>query len=312
MIKKKISVVLASYNEAKNIPIMHERLTKSLSKITTNYEIIFVDNGSKDNSEEILRDIVKRDSHVIDLKLSRNFNAAPGAFTAGMDYATGDCVINMDGDGEDPPEAIEGLVKKWLEGYDIVYGVRRRRRVNFARNAGYKLFYRLFKKIAYIDVPLDAGEFALMDRKVVDIINRMPEKDRFIRGLRAWVGFKSIGVLYDREARIHGKTTNSMLDNVRWAVKAIFAFSYFPLELISYLSFITFCVSLIAILFYFVSYFFIANPPKGISTIIILVLFLGSIQLLALAIIGGYIAKIFQEVKNRPKYIVDEVIRRKV
>ncbi len=310
MLNKKISVVIASYNEEKNIRILYERLVKTLKKISNKYEIIFVDNGSTDNSEGLFRDIAKKDKHLLIIKLSRNFFGSQGAFTAGMEYATGDCVINMDGDGEDPPEVIEKLVEKWIEGYDIVYGIRAKRKVSIFRKISYKLFYKVFRKVSYIDIPADAGEFALMDRRIVNIINKMPEKDRFIRGLRAWVGFKSTGVVYDRGARIYGETSNSFLGNVRWAIKAIFSFSYFPLELISYLSFLTFCLSLIGIIVYFIAYVLQKSPPRGIATIIILVLFLGSIQLLAISIIGAYIAKIFQEVKNRPKFIVEEVIKR--
>jgi glycosyltransferase involved in cell wall biosynthesis len=311
MIKEKISVVIAAYNEYNNLIPLYERLSNVLKKTTKNYEIIFSDNGSTDKSGEIFKSLIKKDKNVVIVKLSRNFNASQGAFAAGMSVATGDCVINMDGDGEDPPEVIPRFVEKWKEGYDIVYGVRRKRQVSLFRKLAYRAFYRVFKKIAYINIPVDAGEFALIDRKVVDEINNLPEKDRFLRALRAWVGFRSIGVIHDRGKRIHGETTNSLMGNVKWAMKAIFSFSYFPLTLISYMSFVVFCLSLLGILFYFISYFFIADPPEGIATIIVLVLFMGSIQLLALSIIGQYIAKIFQEVKGRPTFIIEKVLKNK-
>jgi polyisoprenyl-phosphate glycosyltransferase len=311
MINKKISVIVASYNEERNILPLYERLKNTLDKISTKYEIIFVDDGSTDNSVQIFKQLIKKDKNVSVIKFSRNFGGAHIAFTAGMAHATGDCVINMDGDGEDPPEVIQGFIEKWQEGFDIVYGIKRKRQVNLFRKIAYKLFYKAFHSVAYIDIPLDAGEFALMDKKVVDIINKLPEKDRFIRGLRAWVGFKSTGLPYRRPARMHGQTSNSFLANIRWAIKAIFSFSYFPLVFISYLAFVVFLLSLAGIAFYLISYFFTENPAQGITTIIILILLIGSMQLLAISIIGAYIAKILQEVKARPTYIIGEILKQK-
>ena len=174
----------------------------------------------------------------------------------------------------------------------------------------YKFFYRIFKKLSYIKIPLDAGDFSLMDRKVVDAIISMPEKDIFLRGLRAWSGFKQIGIEYNRPKRLFGKTTNSLVKNIRWAKKGIFSFSYLPLEWISYLAAIIVVVSFLALIFYLASYIFVFLPkgPKGIQTIIILILFIGGIQLLAISIIGEYLAKIFEETKCRPKYIIKEII----
>jgi dolichol-phosphate mannosyltransferase len=300
---------VASYNEESNIEMMYERISNTLKNISEQYEILFVDNGSTDNSLNIFKNIIRKDKNVVVVTLSRNFNGSQGAFSAGMEHATGDCIINIDGDGEDPPEVIPQFIEKWTQGYDIVYGVRRKRKVSIIKNILYKLFYRVFRKLAYINIPLDSGEFALYDRKVINVLNKMPEKDRFLRGLRAWVGFKNIGLLYDRQERMHGQTSNSFFGNIAWAFKAIFSFSYAPLMLISVLSFVTFILALFGVLVYFISYFFTENPPQGIATIIILILLLGSIQLLSISIIGGYIAKIIQEVKNRPTHIVDRIMK---
>jgi len=225
-----------------------------------------------------------------------------------MEASSGDAVVIMDGDLQDPPEIIEKFYAKWKEGYEIVYGNRVKREASFLLNVSYKIFYRLFNKLSYIKIPHDAGDFSLMDRKVVNEINNLPENDRFIRGLRAWVGFKQIGVNYIRPERMFGTTTNNFFKNVSWAKKGIFSFSFLPLEFISYLSYLIILTSFLAIIFYFFYYFINPGSPKGITTIILLVLFLGGIQLLFLSFISEYIAKILQETKKRPKYIIDKKI----
>ena len=304
---KKISAIVTCYNDARAIPIMLERLHKTLGEITANYEIIYVNDGSPDNAEDVLREIANKDSRLTAILHSRNFGSQ-NSFTSGMAVATGDAVVLLDGDLQDPPELILEFVKNWLNGFDVVYGARVKREAPKLMQVAYKLFYRLFKKLSYVKIPLDAGDFSLMDRKVVDALNSMPEADRFMRGLRAWAGFKQIGVPYTRPERMFGKTTNSLLKNIRWAKKGIFSFSYTPLEWISYLSVIVIFLSLIAIIIYIVGYFFFPRGAKGIQTIIVLVLFLGSIQLLSLSIIAEYLGRIFEETKRRPKYIVKEII----
>ena len=306
---KKISAVIACYRDEQAIPVMHERLTKTFAKITPNYEIIFVNDGSPDNSEAVLTELAQRDPHVVAITHTRNFSSQ-NAFTSGMAVATGDAVVLLDGDLQDPPELIEEFAQKWLEGFSVVYGIRKKREATLFLRAAYKLFYRLFHKLSYISVPLDAGDFSLMDRAVVNALNAMPERDRFLRGLRAWVGFKQTGVEYTRPERMFGITTNSLLKNIRWAKKGIFSFSYTPLEMISYLGFIIVLLSLLAILGYIASYFLFpqSSGTRGIQTIIVLVLFMGGVQLLSISIIGEYIGKIFEEVKQRPKYIVKSIL----
>lgn len=307
---KKISAIIACYNDAQAIPIMYERLIKTFKKIKTNYEIIFVNDGSPDNTEKILKKIVNKDKHVIGINHSRNFSSQM-AFTSGMNLATGDAVVLLDGDLQDPPEIIEKLYSKWLQGYEVVYGVRRKREAPLLMQVAYKLFYRLFHKLSYIKIPLDAGDFSLIDKKVVAVLKQFPERDRFLRGLRAWVGFKQTGVIYTRPERMFGKTTNNLLKNFNWAARGIFSFSYVPLELMTLLSFLIFLIALLGIIIQIILRTFLPNTPRGVSTILIVVLFIGAIQLLGISILGQYVGKIFEEVKQRPKYIVKSIFKKK-
>jgi dolichol-phosphate mannosyltransferase len=310
VLEKKISIVIPCYNEAENIINLYIRLKSVLEQITAFYEIIYVNNGSKDSSERIFRNLVNQDPCVTVINLSRNFGSSQPAYTCGMEYASGDCVVCLDGDLQDPPEIIPSMVEKWLEGYDVVYGIRKRREGNLVRRIGYKLFYRIFRKLSYIEVPLDAGDFALIDRKAVDALNRLTERNRFLRGLRSWVGFKQIGVEYHRAEREAGKTSNSFMDNIRWAKMGIFSFSYRPLDWISYLAFFVVALSAIGIVAYIISYFAAPLAPRGFSTLIVAILFIGGIQLLCLSIIGEYLGKIFEEVKQRPKYIIKDIMKK--
>jgi dolichol-phosphate mannosyltransferase len=225
-----------------------------------------------------------------------------------MKLATGDACIPMDGDLQDPPELIEEFHKKWLEGYDVVYGVRVRREMPLLWELAYKGFYRLFQKMAYMRVPVDAGDFSLIDRKVVQVLNQLPERDRFVRGLRAWSGFKQIGVPYVRPERMFGVSTNNLWANFRWAKKGIFSFTYVPLEMISLGALIVSGLAVLAIIFQIIDRIRHPDLPHGVTTIIVVSLFLGSIQLLSLAFIAEYIGKIFEEVKQRPHFVVAKLL----
>lgn len=304
---KKVSVVIPCYNEALNIPELYERLVAMFTKAGYGYQIIFVENGSKDDSQSVLRDLANKDPHVTVPVLSRNFGPQ-GAYYAGMSYATGDGVVVMDGDLQDPPEMIADFIKKWEEGYDIVYGVRTRRKGSLFRRIGYKLFYRLMKKMSYLDIPLDAGEFSLIDRRVSDILRALPERDRWLRGLRTWAGFSHTGVPYVRPDRKYGETQTSLMDNFHWAMVGLFSFSYVPLQWISYLSFLFVGLSGMGISYYVAVHFIAGTAPQGFASLMIVVLFLGGIQLLCLSIIGQYIGRIFEEIKQRPIYVIDEVM----
>jgi dolichol-phosphate mannosyltransferase len=230
------------------------------------------------------------------------------AFTSGMRISTGEAVILLDGDLQDPPELIAEFYARWREGFDVVYGVRTRRQASALWNAAYKAFYRAFRALSYVTVPLDAGDFALLDRRVVDILNSLPENNRFIRGLRAWAGFPQTGVPYVRPERMFGQSTNSLFRNIGWARKAILSFSYVPLEFINVVAFVIVVVSLLAIVAQILVRLFAPQlVPMGFTTLIILMLFLGGIQLLSLSIIGSYLMHIYDEVKRRPPYVIESI-----
>jgi len=306
---KKLSAVICCYRDEGNIGVMHQRLTAVLSRLTPWYEIIFVNDCSPDDSEQLLRSIAAKDPHVTVILQARNFGAQ-AAFTAGMVQATGDAVILLDGDLQDPPELIEDFVKKWNEGFEVVYGIRRRREKSMGnlKQWLYHMFYVLFRRLSYVKMPTDAGEFSLIDRKAVDHINALPERDRLIRGLRAWVGFRQTGVEYVRPERYSGTSTNNLRSNLRWARKAIFSFSYAPLEWVSRIAIFTMLLSIIGIIFYVVTFFLFPGVPRGTTTLFVLVLFLGSVQLLSISIIAEYIGRIFEETKQRPRYITREIV----
>lgn len=306
--KKKLSAVIACYRDAPAIQIMYQRLTAVFQKIGVDYEVIFVNDCSPDNTFEILSELAAKDKRVIGINHSRNFGSQ-SAFTSGMRIARGEAVVLLDGDLQDPPELIEQFFQKWQEGYDVVYGVRVKRKIALLLEIAYKLFYRLFRTMSYVAIPLDAGDFALLDRRVVDALNNLPEKNRFLRGLRAWVGFRQTGVAYVRPARMFGRTTNSFLKNLQWARKAILSFSYFPIDFIVWLAFISVGSSLLMMLIQLVArILFPELTPPGYTTLVFLILFIGGIQLLCLGIIGSYLAHIYDEVKHRPPYIVESFL----
>jgi dolichol-phosphate mannosyltransferase len=308
----KISAVIACYRDAPAVPIMHERLVAAFAEIDADYEIVFVNDGSPDDAEEVLAALADRDPRVVVINHARAFGSQ-SAFTSGMRIATGDVVVLLDGDLQDPPELIPRFVERWREGYDVVYGERVKREAPRYMRLFYKAFYRAFRRFAYVDVPLDAGDFSLMDRRVVDALNSMPESHRFLRGLRAWVGFKQIGVPYVRPERMFGTTTNSFLKNLGWARRAIVSFSYAPLELITGLALVVVAASFVSLLVQLGLR--IADPaaaPRGLTTLIVLILFLGGIQLLCLAIIGSYLGHMYEEVKHRPPFVVASILNRPV
>lgn len=304
----KLSAIIAVYLDALAVPHMYRRLVDVFHKLNVRYEIIFVNDCSPDNAREVLAEIARQDRQVVVINHTRNFGSQ-SAFTSGMKIATGDAVILLDGDLQDPPEVIESFYPKWEEGYQIVYGDRIKREANPAMQFLYKAFYRIFSRMAYVRIPLDAGDFSLLDRRVVDALNSLPENNRFMRGLRAWVGFRQIGVPYVRPERMFGRTTNSFVKNLAWARKAILSFSYVPLELITWLALGMVVISLIGIILQFtLRLLFPTMAPSGFTTLIILILLMGGIQLLCLSIIGAYLAHIYDEVKRRPPFLVESIL----
>lgn len=301
--EKKISAIVACYKDNQSIPILYEELTKVFKKVKYDYEIIFVNDSSPYNDEHVIAELCNKDNHVIGISHSRNFGSQ-SAFVSGMELSSGDAVVLLDGDGQDPPAIISEFVSKWEEGNDVVYGQRIKRKAPLYMQLFYKLFYRVFRKLSEVSIPVDAGDFSLIDKKVVEHILKFSEKDIFLRGLRAWVGFKQIGVPYVRPERLFGVSTNSFWKNFWWAKKGIFSFSKKPLQYIQTIGLIVFLLTGALSVFYIVQY--IINPPtdaKGIPTVILLMLGLGGIQLISISILGDYVGKVVDEVKDRPRFI---------
>ncbi len=304
-----ITAIIACYKDAQAIPFMYDRLVKTFNQLKVRYEIIFVNDNSPDNQEEIISAICDKDPNVVGISHSRNFGSQ-SAFLSGMEIATGDCVVLMDGDLQDPPEIIPDFYAKWIEGNDVVYGVRVQREMKPHIHFFYKSFYKIFQGLSYIPIPRDAGDFSMMDRKVVKELVDLPETEQFLRGLRAWVGFKQTGVPYVRPERMFGVSTNNWTKNIWWAKKAIFSFSFAPLELMSYAGFAFTGLSIIGIFWQILSkLFFNPETPQGISTVIILIVLFGGLTILGISFLGEYIAKIFEETKKRPKYIRTKIKR---
>jgi dolichol-phosphate mannosyltransferase len=304
----KLSAVIACYRDAPAVPIMYQRLVKMFAEIGSEYEIIFVNDGSPDDAREVLAALAATDPNLVVINHARAFGSQ-NAFTSGMRLSSGDAVILMDGDLQDPPELIPEFVARWREGYDVVYGERVNREAPRVMRMAYKGFYRVFKRLSYVDIPLDAGDFSLIDRRVVDAMNALPENHRFLRGLRAWVGYKQLGVPYVRPERMFGRSTNSLRKNLGWARRAIVAFSYAPLDLITGIALAVVGISGIGLVAELIVR--VLDPrsaPKGFTTVIAIILFIGGVQLLCLSIIGSYMAHMYEEVKRRPSAVVESII----
>jgi len=307
--KKKISIIVPTYNEEGNVEALYKRLVTVLLHHPYDREILFVDNFSQDSTLDQLKKIQKKDKKVIIITLSRNFGSSQPSYLLGLKECSGDCAVLIDGDLQDPPEVIHQFIAKWEEGYDVVYGIRTARKGSIARRIGYKIFYRIFRMVSDIPIAVDVGDFSLIDKKVIRQMRRIPEQDYYVRSIRAYVGFKQTGVSYTREERHMGTSHLPFWGNFFWAKHAIVSFSSKPLEFISIVSLLIAFVSFCSIIFYFYLYLFTENRPQGIATIITLILFLGSIQLLAISILAEYLSKIFIEIKRRPNAIVDKIYK---
>jgi dolichol-phosphate mannosyltransferase len=297
-----LSAVIACYQDAQAIPVMHQRLTDVFVSLGVNYEIIFVNDASPDEADSVLKELTVKDAHVLAIEHSRNFGSQ-NAFVSGMQVALGDAVILLDGDLQDPPELIAAFYAKWREGNDVVYGRRSQREGSPLLALLAKTFYRVFRRFSEVRMPLDAGDFALMDRRVVNELLALPESDQFLRGLRAFVGFKQTGIDHVRPKRIFGRSTHSWLKNVWWAKKAIFSFSFAPIELLGYAAVAMTTLSFGALVYQLIAAVRHPEMPHGISAIIVLIAFFGSLNLLAIALVGEYLIKVFEETKRRPKFI---------
>jgi dolichol-phosphate mannosyltransferase len=289
---------------------MYERIVSTFNNIKAEYEIIFVNDSSPDQSLEAILKLSAKDSNVIGINHRRNFGSQ-SAFLSGMKVSTGDAVVLMDGDLQDPPELIETFFKKWEEGYNVVYGVRNKREVSFITQFLYKSFYKIFNKVASFKVPLDAGDFSLIDRESVNEILNFKEFDIFLRAIRAYIGGKQIGVTYFRPERMFGKSTNNFFKNIGWATKGILNVSRVPLTLISFIGAILFLLGLIASVVFLVLFItgVVEIGLEIISLAIILNISLGLISLISIAAIGEYVGRILEETKHRPRYLVASYIR---
>lgn len=308
--KNSVTAVVACYRDAQAIPIMHGRLVAVFHRLGLDYEIIFVNDSSPDDSVEVIREISARDPHVIGITHSRNFGSQ-AAFRSGMDIASKESCVLLDGDLQDPPEVIEAFVEQWRAGADVVYGRRVKREMPFWLEACYRSFYRVFAAMSEVPVPKDAGDFSLIDRTVVYWLLQCQERDAFLRGLRAYVGFRQVGVDYTRPERMFGVSTNNWIKNIGWAKKGIFSFSRVPLHLLTAFGGIA-CAGtvLLACVSIAVRIFAPESVPHGMTFLSLLVMFFGSSTILGIGLLGEYIGKIFEETKARPAFIRQSLIVR--
>ena len=308
--KKSISAVIACYKDEQAIPIMHERLVKVFNRLGLDYEIIFVNDCSPDNTTEVIREISARDPHVVGITHARNFGSQ-SAFRSGMELASKEACVLLDGDLQDPPELIEDFVKEWRAGADVVFGRRVKRKMSILLESCYRGFYRLFSAMSEISIPRDAGDFSLMDRSVVYWLLQCQERDAFLRGLRAYVGFNQVGVDYERPERMFGTSTNNWVKNIGWAKKGIFSFTRIPLHMLTALGGIT-SLGTVGLASYSIvtRLLFPESVPKGLTYISLMVMFFGSFTILGIGLLGEYIGKIFEETKARPAFIRRSLIMR--
>jgi glycosyltransferase involved in cell wall biosynthesis len=301
------SLVIPIYNEEENIVEMYRRLSQVMEQLDGDVELILIDDGSCDRSLSMMRELHHRDHRVRYLSLARNFGHQI-AVTAGLNFVLGKCIIVMDADLQDPPELILTMIDKWHEGYQVVYAQRiSRQQESWLKRLTAYLFYRILRRLAKVDIPADTGDFCLMDKQVVDILNSMPERNRYIRGLRAWVGFRQTSVLFERKPRYAGDVKYTFGKSLSLAIDGIISFSRVPLRLATYLGILSAAIALIMILL--VLYWRIFTPVTqliGYTLITISMFFLGSVQLICIGILGEYIGRIYEEVKGRPLYTLKE------
>lgn len=304
-----ISVVIPCYNEDEVLNRLYERVTAAAEKWDEPFEVIVVDDGSGEKTWDMICNIHKCDPRWKAIQLSRNFGHQI-AVSAGMYHSRGDCIVIIDGDLQDPPEEIERFISKWREGYEVVYAIRTKRKENLLKRFCYAVFYRILDRVTTTSIPLDAGDFCLMDRKVVDLLNNMQEANRFVRGLRSWVGFRQTGLTYERDSRWAGKPKYTFRKLVKLGLNGILSFSYAPIRLVTYFGFTVALLSFLGVIFTLFQRIFLGyfrsiglEPVPGFATIVIAILFIGGVQLISLGVIGEYIGRIYDEVKRRPLWI---------
>src|SRR3954462_2329202 len=302
-----ISVVVPIFNEEENLPELRRRIGVALDATGEPWELILVNDGSRDGSAGLIREFHADDARVKLINLSRNFGHQP-AITAGVHHARGACVILIDGDLQDPPEVIPEMVAEWKKGHQVVLGERRSRADSGTRGVGFRLFYPIFRRVSDLPSAPDAGIFGLMDRRVIEEFNKLPERNRFIPGLRSWLGFNQASVLYDRNERAHGKPKQTLRKLIRYAMDGMISFSYKPLRAATYLGLLVSISAFGLGIFYIVTFFAWRKQYTGFTTTIVSVLFLGGVQLVSIGILGEYIGRIYEEIKQRPLYVVQDKI----
>lgn len=304
--KPVLTIIAPVFNECEILPELHRRVAAVMDGVGEPWELLIIDDGSSDGSTDKIRELAAQDERVHPIIFARNFGHQI-AVTAGLDYARGDAVIIIDADLQDPPEVIAELVAKWREGYEVVYAVRAEREgESWFKIFTASIFYRLIFRITDVKIPLDTGDFRLMDRKVVNVMNSMRERDRFLRGMSAWVGFRQVGVPYKRAARFAGSTKYPFRKMLKLALNAITGFSFFPLQVATYIGFIAAGLSIVMIPVVIIMRAITTTEFLGQASTLVAVLFLGGVQLISLGILGEYIGRIYDEVKGRPLYIARE------
>ncbi|HEY4797805.1 MAG TPA: glycosyltransferase family 2 protein [Bacteroidia bacterium] len=300
-----LSIIIPLFNEEGNLPELYSRLTKIAGAITENYELVFVNDGSKDQTFALLKKMAS-DGKVRYIGFSRNFGHQI-AVTAGLNHCRGNAVVIIDADLQDPPELIKDMYEKMKEGYEVVYAKRRSRQgEGFMKKITAKLFYRILSKITTVDIPLDTGDFRIISRKIVDVLNKMPEQHKFLRGQISWVGFRQTYLEYDRAERVAGTTGYTYRKMIRFALDGITSFSSFPLKFASLAGFFVSFIAFVLILYALYGLFILKSNIPGWTSLMLSVLFIGGIQLLCIGIIGEYIGRISSEIRNRPLYVISE------
>jgi dolichol-phosphate mannosyltransferase len=299
-----VSLIIPVFNERDNLDALGRRLAPVLKEVTNgSFEVLFVDDGSRDGSSEVLDAMSARDGRYRVIHLSRNFGHQ-SALQAGLDAASGTAVVLMDADLQDPPELLGRFIAKWKEGYEVVYAIRRHRKESLPKRMAYTLFYRTLRWLSEIDTPLDAGDFCLMDEKVVRAVAALPERNRFLRGLRSWVGFNQVGLEYDRDARNAGEPKYTLRKLISLALSGYIGFSSLPLRLATWLGLLSAAVGFVMTAWVFISRLGNATIPQGWASTVAVVLFVGGAQLIMLGVLGEYVARVYDEVRARPLYIV--------
>ena len=302
------SLVVPLYNEEANLPELYRRLRDVIDRLDGEAELVLINDGSHDRSLAMIRDLHRQDPQVSYLSLARNFGHQV-AVTAGLNFARGEAIVVLDADLQDPPELIPVLIEKWRQGYQVVYAQRtQRQKERWLKRLMAYGFYRILRHLADVDIPTDTGDFCLMDRRIVDLLNAMPERNRYIRGLRAWVGFQQTAVPYVRDPRFAGEVKYTFAKSLALAVSSLVSFSIVPLRLSTYLGLVAAAIALImAVLVVYWRFFAPHSPLTGFATIAIAVFFLGAVQLISIGILGEYIGRIYDEIKGRPLYTLSEV-----